>query len=564
MSDAGTDIDDDTDSDVDPEQADSPTRTTPVPESDVDDVPTEGETPDDAAVGVKQRLRLQVPDVYTQVTLGEAISNGDDDGFSYPGFGVQTAGHVFLSAGAAGRDPEKNQFMMLQAKSGVSALSPDGAVFVAGGAGVNVASGGSVTMGGEGGVLIAGGTGVGTLSDDFKTEFDGRKTAHADPTPPDWAVTQGRTVAGIATLINTFDLALAGANDRYRTQRRDALHPSIDPSEGFKARWASRADRAGAFLSSVGSALDTCGESWPTFGPLSTAWLNRLSSSAVIFGQSGTIVSSPLSVAVYAGHAGVVVGSKGCIDLLSDDSLHAHSGNAVSVSGAAVSVLSSGAAEMLSANECTIASREDAVVVLGKEVHLGSMKTASGQASTELTTMRGKSVVAVAQEKAILCAGKELALTSSEAIDARSKTLAFAAKESFNAIGNTITLGASKQSKLSVGNSAIVLEKQQLTIGWSDADFVRPTWEDVAEEAELRLKLMHDRLMSHPVVARATEEAVGPRLHELEGKFEKVRSGGVHNALVFKKSGIDLVYEGVKFSISRGKAKLANHLVVTK
>lgn len=530
-----------------------------------DQVEAPAEEPGEAAVGVKQRLRLHVPNIYGNLTLGEAVNNVDQQGHAYPGFGVQTGGHVFLSAGTKAA-PEgaatANNFMMLQGKSGVTALSPEGSVFVAGRTGVNVGTCGGVTMAGEGGVLIAGGTMGSFFTEDFGVDFDGRTQAHDDPAPPKWASTQKQIVSGIATFINAHDTAVAFTTDALRTARHAALTPSIKPKDGLLARALSGFDAAAAFASTVGSAADMLEREWPMVGPVPSALANRASSSTVLFGQSGTIVSSPLSVAVYAGHGGAVVGSKGCIDLLCEESLHAHASKAVSISGAAVSVLADGDAEFLSKSVCTVASRTTSTFVLGAHVYVGSITPRPGQADTTRTFVLGTNVEARAANEAVVYGGNKLELSSHELIDGKAKAVSLAATETLTADGEHVALGGTKDVKLAVGNTAVLLEKDQLTIGWNDSGLQFNAVE--LAEREQCLEFATREASSEDPSTQKAAAAAAARVKEIDEKLDSIKRRGLNNALVIKRTGIEVVFGGISFELSRGKAKVGKHLVVAK
>jgi hypothetical protein len=602
MSDAGTDLErderdtsepgehesDDSDECEQPDQEQSTPVTGGFTE-DVQDGPATCIDPGEASVGVKQRLRLQVPNVYTQLTLGEAVNNVDQQGFSYAGFGAQTAGHVFISAGtsAAPSDAEKDNFMMLHAKSGMSALSPEGSVFLAGRTGVNAVSGGGVTMVGEAGVLIGGGTMGSVFTEDFKHDFDGRTKEHVDPGPPDWAVTQGRVISAIAVGINAIDTAVAFANGRMRSARNEALTPSIDPGEGFAARFASKLDCVGAIASTTGSALDACGAGWPTIAGAPTGVANRASASTVLFGQSGTIVSSPLSVAVYAGPGGAVIGSLGCIDLLSNDSLHAHSGGTVSVSGQDVSILSSNGMELLTANKCILGSRTSSAAVLGSEVVLGTSEPETGQAPTLTLNVGAQTCRIRGAGETEIWARDRVQLHSVSKLDLYGNVTDVTAKVDLNLIGQQVRVTASNGLDIGVGESGIKASASSIQVGRfsegfkSDLNERRRALAKQMDEIGRQIESLRMRDIMLGIRAVQTSEAGAPIVSENEEKAraldEQLRDvckdydaakelslSGMKHGVSVNKSSTEVVVDGFKFTMTRDKAKMGKHLVVMK
>ena len=239
-----------------------------------DDIPDTREgsaAPESGGVGAKQRLRIHVPNVFTKLTLGEAYRDQDGQGFAYPGFGVETEGHIFMTA----RKDAANSTATLQAKGDFVIQSELERMLVGSKKQAVLASGGSnAYLIGGGGTVIAGGTAV-----PWSPLLDSDGTT---PLPPAWKdnftgiaddITRGWSIA---------DAFVAGATGIYN---------GVKTAVGWSGSFWDAFSVAGLLLGNVGGAA---------VSGLGAAGVSTIGGT-VIHGSGGVIIGSPHTTSIYSG-----------------------------------------------------------------------------------------------------------------------------------------------------------------------------------------------------------------------------------------------------------------------
>ncbi|MCA9609676.1 MAG: hypothetical protein KC619_28955, partial [Myxococcales bacterium] len=544
------------------------------------DVP-EGTAPsfdpeNEAAVGVKQRLRLMVPNVYTQLTLGEALSNADSDGYNYPGFGVQTGGHVFISAGttnASGANDPGKKFMVLQAKDGASVASPDGPVFIAGKGGVNVAAEGGVTMAGEGGVVIGGGNFWGILAG-FASDFDGRHHATDNPTPPNWAEVQGQFVSFISAVCAATDVYVGLRGAKLQHTRKTKLGLTKDAYSGWGgASGFGKAGIVASTLGAVGGLLGAAGSGWPSSG------VSGALAGTTIYGQSGLILQSFLTMGMYS-LGGTAIGTKDSMALVAAKGITIDANKELAMTGEDVSLLGQASVEVIAGGGASLVSRTSMASLIGANISIGSTGGEKTQSKTERVDIVGEDAsmvftktVEIGGDTSVTINGRDVYLTGAECTTTMSGPV--------NISGYHVLANAKDKIALAVGNGAVIVEDDKVSVGWYDKGN-RPQGKiDAAHAEERKLQGMIKDLGDEIMNKRARAIMVGRkvpkctkqenRLKTLEGKLKGVkeyaaelRSSHCKNALFVKSSGIQIYHDGYKFDLKPGKGKHCNTLEIKK
>lgn len=251
---------------------------------------------DSAAVGAKQRLRIRVPDVYTQLTLGESYRDQDAQGFAYPGFGVETDGHVFINA----KKSAAESMMRLQSMGDLTLQTPEN--FAAGGQkkAVLASNAGTIVAGG-GGVAIFGGAGL-PWSDNQVCDGTG-------PTSPPWISNLATSASNYSTMWAGIDAAIALTTTTV-TAKDTAKAVKAGAAGSLAAAAGAAGGLIGGLISAYGLAGGLVGDPLPSLGGTtvhgSTGLILGSGATAGLYSLLGTCIASPASVGVLSLNASVI------------------------------------------------------------------------------------------------------------------------------------------------------------------------------------------------------------------------------------------------------------------
>ncbi|HJL19784.1 MAG TPA: hypothetical protein RMH99_29240 [Sandaracinaceae bacterium LLY-WYZ-13_1] len=298
---------------------------------------TPGDGLDEDDVGVNQRLRICVPNVFTQLMMGQSMASRDQDGSlnCYAGFGVETDGHIFMYA------RESKSSIKMQAERDVMLHAGTGGLAMAAKENSLLHSSSNSLVTGDAGVIIAGGTAM-SLDPCLPATTSDR------PEIPDWVERTQSVASALGTVWGTAD-ALLGALDAAITLKEMERGTSTFPADVFALVTGS----IGVGINGLGLAnIDPFGG---TVIHGSSGVSAVTPGTEFLFSVLGTSIASATGVGVVAPMVGVSAG----VDL----GLSACKG---------VASLSGNSAEVISNEDMTVASRHAETKISGKFVSIGN------------------------------------------------------------------------------------------------------------------------------------------------------------------------------------------------
>lgn len=474
--------------------------------SDVDELTTiidMPEAPDQCSPGDKQRLRINVPNVSTTLSMGapappDSIRDGDAGEPNYAGFGVTTAGNIFM-------DAEKSA--TLQARSHIDIHTQDN-VYIGGVKKVAVAAQTeNVFVQGGGGVTIAGGI---AWAGHEQLDPQGEDTVAT----PNWLNSCANTTDQISTLWSVVDGAAAAINSGIAIAR-GALSFS-QPKSAQAWNWVNVAIDA---LNIAGNAgLDPFG-------------------GTTIHGHSGLILGTFGTMGIYSG-AGT--GIMSCIGV----SMLAPSVGMTGIIDAAVesagetTVFGRSKLKLGSRGTVTLTSRAKDVQILGTALFLG------GPSGEDGATQKKTNKLEANAESVVINTGEmQTTVDKKFAVDAMDVLLGSGDKLNINA-GNDLTARSTKveitadteASMMVSGGMGICLKKSELFIGVNTAV---PSFDRKAAGKGKR--------------GKEKSRAVAQARAEWEDKTQQMTAGDV--GAKFKNGKIQFIVKGNRFLMDDGKFK---------
>lgn len=344
-----------------PDSNSSPLPTIRFTEDAYDGAAAEQTDVESGAVGVKQRLRIHVPVVYTQLTLGEAYRNQDAQGFAYPGFGVETDGHIFLNA----RNVAARSTVTIQAKDDVVVQSERGKLWAGASGDTNIASQSNSFLMGGGGVVIAGGAAV---------TWGGNQNADGTTPPrPSWMGGFAQAGSGINRVWAAADSLVAVA-----TGIRGVVAAKTGKPKGLNLGLATAnllmGNAGGAIVSGLGAA-----NSDPIGG-------------TVIHGTGGVIVGSTHTMGLYSATGTTIASGLGAGILAPSVGITGFNDVALE-SLRKAEVKSGGATDVIGHDELLLACRTGPTKLLGRNIEIGVQAGVAPQWSTEKVRVESDHVI---------------------------------------------------------------------------------------------------------------------------------------------------------------------------
>lgn len=316
----------------------------------VADVSSSEGSVDSAAVGAKQRLRIRVPDVYTQMTLGEAYRDQDGQGFAFPGFGVETDGHVFISA----KKDAGSSTATLQAKGDVIIQSEAGKLWAGALGDSNLASTKNTFVMGGTGVVIAGGAAV--------TWADNPDSDGTTPKPPGW---MGGFSAGGSTI----------------SQVWSGIDAAVAVGTGIKGVVAVKTGRPKGLDFAIAVANLTLGNlGGGIVSGLGAANADPIGGT-IIHGTGGVIVGSTHTMGLYSLTGTTIASVLGVCTLAPSVGVTGFN-DATLESGRTVDVKSGGVTNVVAHRDLLMASRTALAKLLGATIEIGSKAGSAPQLPT--------------------------------------------------------------------------------------------------------------------------------------------------------------------------------------
>lgn len=437
---------------------------------------------EEGQIGAAQRLRIRVPNVYTQLSLGQSLEDQDSQGFAYAGFGVETDAHVFISAGRADgvQDATTNQ-MRIQSFGQMSLQSIDASVNIGGHKGTMVGSHAGVTVAGGGGIMLAGGT-PGLLTDWGSMDQGGTSD---NPRTPQWLNDVGSVASYWGNFMALIDVAagvLGILNDK-----RSSMAKVPEPPSSRWATFATHAGHVGMGLSAFG-AVNVNG--W-------TQDVGNYFGGTTIFGFAGLVAGSPATVGLYSG-LGTCIASPASVSILSGFA-NVDARKTLSMSGEDVFVKAASSTYVAAAKEVTVASRTDLVELLGANVKIGSQAADSDlgqQPTTQMSLAADGQIELVGKEVNAKAGGGRLVLNPNETqllgktvdIQATGDLATFASGSAWMMAGQEVKMG--------VGGQKVVVDSSSVTLSCGGGSATEPK-PGKADLSEARARKLEKRKKKH-------------------------------------------------------------------
>lgn len=427
-----------------------------------------------------QRFRVHVPNVKTTMSLGAKADNGgirelDTGAPNYAGFGVDTEGHVFLSA--RGCSPAENQ-LKLQSLGEMSFVT-ESTLSVASNKSALIATPETVSVTGNKGVFLAAGTFLAPPS----VEVPDSDTAPNTPPFLDGLPGAVDQVVNMWKLVDTGFAALEigmVASDVALHVRETGKFPP------FKA--AARAIFDGYMANWGGNVSGLAGEKFDhpvTFGA---------EGDAIIHAEAGLILGSMGSAGLFSA-IGTTIGSAVGVGIAAPiASMLSMFDTSVKSARGGTSVSAHKTLELLGGDGVEMASRRGNVAVRGKQVVLGSKAGGDKQSETKFVGAYGVTIMHSAQKALRLTAGKTAVLRSDKtAVQGTTtsitadKTLALGAKK--------VRIRGDKSVSIGGGDWAVQVGKSKIQIGKTAKKFPAEPGYQIPNEHEVLSCLASDTPM---------------------------------------------------------------------
>lgn len=518
--------------------------------NDVPDTQDGTAAPDEAGVGAKQRLRIRVPDVYTQMSLGEAYRNQDAQGFAYPGFGLETDGHIFMHAKGA------SSSVMVQASKDAT-FQAEGGAAIGGKAGLAAASAGGVIMAGGGGVTIIGGQPNGWIGN---RPSDGTNPGSA-PWISNISAASG-VVAAVGAGIDAW-IALSGA--------AKAAHDAKQGNEPMP--WRGTFTKVAAYLggvvgglaSTIGAlgALDGSAQSLNLWDSNGFSTFASQFGGTFIHGTGGMILTSTITTGIYS-LMGTTIGTPlalgmfgGSVDLQGKEDVSVQSSKGKMT-------LSAGKTLHLSATEAvSLASLTAKLGLSGLSISVGSRAGEGGQAGTKDIGMDAEQVVITTQKLSLLQSDERASVEGllHARLNSKNGYTYVMGKQgvSVSSGSGKATLSSPKQAGLRSGSMLVTVAPDKAVIGKAPGDLpappAPPTFEKRPKKPKSKKKL-NAWLDACDEISKKNadkEKDYQSSVKSWKKDVDAMKEASV--GIVIKKSAVNIVVDGHRLTIDSSTVK---------
>lgn len=507
-------------------------------------------TPDEQAPQVcseKQRFRIHVPNVKTTASFGAEAPGGkireaDTGAPNYAGFGVDTEGHVFISARGKGAAENKLKLQSL----GEMTFLTESSLMMGSKQSALLATPQTAMVTGNEGVFIAGGTFLPAAPIEVpKGEAAPDHPAYLDGVAG--AVTQVSNMwSYVDTAFAALEIAMV-ATDTILTIRETKKFPPLKASlralfDVYMANWG-------------GNVSGLAGVDHPiTFGA---------KGNTIIHGEGGLILGSMGSAGLFSA-IGTTIGSAVGVGITAPIAsvLSAFDTSVKSALGG-TSVSAKKSLELVGGDGVEMAARTGSVAIRGTQIILGSKAGGDKQLEAAAIGIYGKGVGVAAKEELRLTGGKSLAL------NAKKSALG----------GDVVSIGGQKKVGIAAKNVAIRgtdavaigaegfcvnVGKSGIMIGKAKKNFPKePTWKNPREQEALAA-LASDTPMRDMAPYKAE---IAKARGEFEDKWyawvEKCEALQAKDSVIeIKDAKISLKVKSSKLEIDSGKLQAMKALIV--
>ncbi len=518
--------------------------------NDVPDTQDGTAAPAKAGDGAKQRLRIQVPVVYTQMTLGEAYRNQDAQGFAYPGFGLETKGHIFMHAKG------ESSSVMVQASKDAT-FQAEGGAAIGGKAGLAAASAGGVIMAGGGGVTIIGGQPNGWIGN---RSSDGTNPGSA-PWISNISAASG-VVAAVGAGIDAW-IAVSGA--------AKAAHDASQGNEPMP--WRGTFTKVAAYLggvvgglaSTIGAlgALDGSAQSLNLWDANGFSTFASQFGGTFIHGTGGMILTSTITTGIYS-LMGTTIGTPlalgmfgGSVDLQGKEDVSVQSSKGKMT-------LTAGKTLHLSATEAvSLASLTAKLGLSGLSISVGSRAGEGGQAGTKDIGMDAEQVVITTQKLALLQSDERASVEGllHARLNSKDGYAYVMGKQgvSVSSGSGKATLSSSKQAGLRSGSMLVTVEPSKVVLGKAPGDLpaqpAMPTFEKKPKKPRSKkaLKAWLDACDEISKKNAAKEKDYQSSVKSWKKDVDAMKEASV--GIVIKKSAVNIVVDGHRVTVDSSTVK---------
>ena len=405
------------------------------------------------AVGERQQLRIKVPNVFTQMTLGTAYANADGQGFAHMGFGVETGGHIFMSAGAPGQmGNEPNNRMKLQSHGDMTIYSATGGLNMGALGGMMLGTGGSFTLGADGGVLIAGGT-VGACrgADDG---FDQLTAGRNIPEIPKWINSANTVTTVIGAALAGYD-AYVGVSGVVRPmKRKSALGLTDSPSPTVKtALAATGVGLIGAFASFSGALSGSLSAFFDVKTP--TVLANAIAGTT-IWGEKGWIAGTLLTMGLYSG-AGTTFSSYKGVSIMGE-AVAIDAKTDVEITGKSGKIAFDEGIELITGNTLRLGARKGGVGISGATIGIGDIVASGKQSETKELALTAKVIEIGGWDGVTVSGGKSATVEAGDGVFVVSKLASVWGKDTACLGGKEVYVDGTSSVRVASGPSAIHID----------------------------------------------------------------------------------------------------------
>lgn len=499
-----------------------------------------------------QRFRIHVPNVKTTVSLGASADGGgireaDTGAPNFAGFGVNTEGHVFITAG--GKTPADNK-VKIQSLGEITMLT-ESSFMLGSKSSALIHTPQNVMLSGDDGVFIAGGT---FLPSDVIQMPDGARGA--SPAAPAYVAQVANAVSFVSKMWTNVDAAFAGFEIACAAHD---LVCGVREAKGWKKLAAAVRPIFNAYVANWGGNVSGAvgiGDHPVTFGA---------KGSTVIHGESGLILGSMGSAGLYSA-LGTTLGSLIGVGMTAPTtSVQGFLEVSVKSPKGGVSVSAGKQVEVLANKGVEIAARHGNTLIRGKQVVLGSKGGGDKQEETKflggygitIGYYAGKAVRLIGGESAALRAEKTMVGGDVTAIDGDT-ALGLTGKAISVSAGDKVSVGTPKfgfcatTSKLTIGNVAKELPAE-------------PSWQNPREAEALKAlgsdTPMQDMAEFMPEINKARQE-YEDKWYEWVKKCDELTA---KDALIeFTDSQITMKIKQAKLELDSSKLNVLGNLAVQK
>ena len=419
-----------------------------------------------------QRFRIHVPNVKTTVSMGASSVTGtirteaDTGAPNYAGFGVETEGHVFISARGKTAADNKVKVQSL----GEMTLVTESSFMLGSKASTLVHTPQNVMMSGNAGVFIAGGTFLPESAIEVPAGGD------ASPAAPAFLGNVANAVTFVSNMWTNVDAAFAGIEI---ASAACDLVVGVREAKGWKKLAAAVRPIINGYIANWGGNTTGAvglGDHPVTFGA---------KGSTVIHGESGLILGSMGSAGLYSA-LGTTLGSLIGVGITAPTASML-GGMEVSIKSplGSVSVSAKKQIEILGNKGVELAARHGTALVRGKQVILGSKSGGDKQEETDAIGAYAVKIGVAAKEDLQLTAGTSAAIRAKKTVVAGEKV----------AIGGQDKLAMASKKVMVRGNENVALGTPKFGLNASTSNLVigniakelpaEPAWQNPREAEAL-------------------------------------------------------------------------------